>query len=77
MKNFHSTKHFLFLAVVAMETRFKDLVQTGQNFSKSKLKLAHFILIVEILILISNVSVTIKKHFIHCRNWPFSKRIIC
>ena len=50
-KNFHSTKHFLFLAVAAIETGFKDLVETVQNFSKRKLrKLAHFILTVEMYI---------------------------
>ena len=42
MKNFHSTKHFLFLAVVAMETGLKDFVETGQNFSKRKLKIGSF-----------------------------------
>ena len=38
MKNLHSTKHFPFLAMVAMETGFKDFAETGQNFSKRKLK---------------------------------------
>ena len=42
MKNFHTTKHFLFLAVVAMETGFKDFDETGQNFSKRKLKIGTF-----------------------------------
>ena len=42
IKNFHSTKHFLFLAVVAMETGFKDFVETWQNFSKRKLKIGWF-----------------------------------
>ena len=42
MKNFYSTKHFLFLAVVAMETGFKDFVETGQNFSERKLKIGSF-----------------------------------
>ena len=42
MKNFHSTKHFLFLAAVAMETGFKDFAETGQNFSKRKMKIWTF-----------------------------------
>ena len=42
MKNFHSTKRFLFLAVVAMETGFKDFVETGQNFSEKKWKIGTF-----------------------------------
>ena len=42
MKNFHSTKHFLLLEVVAMETGIKDFVETGQNVSKRKLKIDTF-----------------------------------
>ena len=38
MKNFQSTKDFPFLVMVAMETGFKDFAETGQNFSKRKLK---------------------------------------
>ena len=51
MKNFHSTEHFLFLAVVAMETGFKDFVETGQHFSTRKLKIGTFHVTVEILTL--------------------------
>ena len=42
MKNFHSTKHFLFLAAVAMETGFKDYAETGQKFSKRKMEIGTF-----------------------------------
>ena len=42
MKNFHSTKYFLFLTVVAIETGFKYFLETGQNFSKRKLKIGSF-----------------------------------
>ena len=109
MKNFHSTKRFRFLAMVAMETGLKDFAETGQNFSKRKLKIGifhidcwdvntfhiniklfyskglfkHFIYSVKQIsypicfLLLSNVSVTIETHFIHCPNWQFSKRIIC
>ena len=56
MKNFQRTKHFVFLAVVAMETGFKDFAETGQNFPKRKKKLAHFILTVEMLILFTLIG---------------------
>ena len=39
MKNFYSTKHFLFLEAVAMETEFKYFVEARQNFLKRKLKI--------------------------------------
>ena len=42
MKNFQRTKHFVFLAVVAMETGFKDFAETGQNFPKRKMKIGTF-----------------------------------
>ena len=41
-KIFHSTRRFVFLAVVAMETIFKDFGETGQNFSQRKLKIGTF-----------------------------------
>ena len=37
-----TTQSNLFPAVVAMETRFKNFVETGQNLSKSKLKIGPF-----------------------------------
>ena len=42
MKTFHSTKNFRFLTAVALETGFKDFVETGQNLSKRKLKIGTF-----------------------------------
>ena len=42
MKNFQRTKHFLLLAVVAMEMGFKDFAETGLNFPKRKMKIGTF-----------------------------------